>query len=151
LAEKGVRFPHTEAVVSALESAEVVLANPLATVTTTALIVRDRHGGAHILVSLQDVSRVKLVKFTYPGLLVIAAAIFLLAAAAHSSKQGNGADLPLAGIGFLFVLGYWISRKAAVAFYASNDPGETIPGTVRQAKAIANAIELARSVLNSDR
>lgn len=143
-------MPPTEAVVSALDSADVILANSLATITSTALVLRDRSSGGHMIVSLRRVSAVRLVKFTYPGLLVVASALFLLAAAAHFSKQGNGADSPLAALGVLFVFAFWMSRKASVCFRFGREHNESLTGSIRQAKAVVSAIRLAQNALDGE-
>jgi hypothetical protein len=85
------------------------------------------------------------VRMTYPGLLVISAALFLVAAAAYFSKQGGNATVPMAVLGLAFLILYFGSRRAAVIFVVEGELLETIPGTLREAGALIKAVEKARS------
>lgn len=83
------------------------------------------------------------VKMSYPGLLVIAIALFLIAAAAYYSKQGDGATIPIAVIGVIFVVFYFNSRRASVAFLLEKEVLETVPGSLREASAVIRAVRKA--------
>jgi hypothetical protein len=137
------------ALLDALPDEPVLQSNSLATVTPSLVIIRTAQGSAQSVISLDRVHDVRRVKTTYPGLLVIAAALFLIAAAAYASKQGNGAQIPAAVLGLLFLAFYFGSRKAAVVFLFEGEVVETAPGSLREASALIRAVEKARSALLS--
>jgi len=135
------------ALLDALPDEPVLQSNSLATVTPSLVIIRTARGTAQSVISLARVHDVRKLKTTYPGLLVIAAALFLIAAAAYASKQGSGAQIPAAILGSLFLAFYFSSRKAAVVFLFESETVETAPGTLREASALIRAVEKARSAL----
>ena len=97
------------------------------------------------VVSLAVITSAKSINISYPGLLVIACSAFLVAAAAACSKQGAGAARPFAFFGLLFVIAYWLSRRASVAITAGQEITETIQGSPSEASAFLAAVEKALS------
>ncbi len=88
-------------------------------------------------------------KTTFPGLLVIASALGLLAAAAQLSKDGHGAGIPMSIIAAVFVLLYINSRKASILFRVDGERFETTQGTVREVRNLINAVHEAQSKLSA--
>jgi hypothetical protein len=95
------------------------------------------------VISLAVISSVKRINTSYPGLLVIACSAFLIAAAAASSKQGGGAAGPIALFGLLFVIAYWLTRRASVTITAGSEVTETVQGSPSEASAFMTALQLA--------
>jgi len=135
--------------IPALSDERVVETNGLATVTDNWIMVPDANGHSRTLIAVSRLTEVKVVKLSYPGLLVIAAALFLLAAAAFYSQQGDGAALPLAVAGLFFVIGYIGSRQATVCFLTTphSEPTRTAAGSYREAAELARAIQAAQTQL----
>lgn len=136
--------------IDALSAESVLETNALATVMSNWIVVPDAEEHSQTILALSRLKDVKIVKFTYPGLLVIAAALFLLAAAAYCSHQGEGASIPMAIAGLLFVGGYLGTRRAAVAFSTTSSPEitHTMQGSPGEAAELAQAVQLARVTLN---
>jgi hypothetical protein len=132
------------AILAALSSEEVLQSRLSAVLTADYVIVTSPRGGSHIVISLERLSEIKTLKTTYPGLLVIASGAFLIAAAAYCSKQGDGAALPSALIGLTFVIAYFCSRRASIAFVVDGESAETASGGLRDAAALVRAVEKAR-------
>ncbi len=135
----------TNPVMSVLPDEEEVLeSNLLATVTTNFVIIRSLGVRSHTILSLAHVSAVRKIGTSYPGLLVIACGLFVLAAAALCSKQGSGAYIPIAILGVAFLRGYLMSRKTSVALMVGPHWIETGGASSKEAGAVLRAIELAR-------
>jgi hypothetical protein len=134
----------TGTVLAALSGEEVVLSGPLGIVTTNFVIVKSTQSHSQIILALNRVTEIKTIRMSYPGLLVISTGLFIVAAAAMSSKEGNGAGLPIALLAFGFLFGYVGSRRGLVAFLCGPEITETVSGTLRQAAAFARAAGSAR-------
>lgn len=134
----------TGTVLAALSGEEVVLSGPLGIVTTNFVIVKSTQSHSQIILVLNRVTEIKTIRMSYPGLLVISTGLFIVAAAAMSSKEGNGAGLPIALLAFGFLFGYVGSRRGLVAFLCGPEITETVSGTLRQAAAFARAAGSAR-------
>lgn len=106
-------------------------------------LLQDGDNPSETVISLAVISAVKRIKTSYPGLLVIAGSAFLIAAAAASSKQGGGAAGPIALFGLLFVIAYWLTRRASVAITAGSELTETVQGSPSEASAFIAAVQLA--------
>jgi hypothetical protein len=130
-------------VLDALSGEHILVSNSLGTVMNHCVVLRRGDNQAESVISLAVVSSVRKIKTTYPGLLVLAASAFLIAAAAYSSKQGGGAAGPIAFVGLLFVIAYWLSRRAAVAFTVDSEVTESVQGSPSEAAAIITAVETA--------
>lgn len=128
-------------VLDALLGEQILESNSFGIVTRSWVLVKSAE--SEIVISLSRISTVKTIKTTYPGLLVIASAALLLAAAAVSSKQGTGAALPIALLGLLFAIGYLLSRKASVKFVIGAEAIQTMEGSLREAADFVAAIEKA--------
>lgn len=137
-------------VISALADEEIIRSNALATVTTNFVVLRDSEGRSHMILSLGHISGLKKIKTSYPGLLVISAAFFLVAAAAFCSKEGYAADVPIALLGLAFVIAYVVSRRAAIGFVVGAAIVETETGGLSEAAAIIAAVQ-ARLHTGSER
>lgn len=130
---------HAELVEIALASEQILHANSLATVTTNFIVVRRPQARAETIIGLLRISKVRHIETSHPGLLVIASGVYLLAAAAACSKQGDQAGLPLAVVGTIFVFAYFMTRRAAVAFLVGREATETAHGSLREAAALMKA------------
>jgi hypothetical protein len=80
--------------------------------------------------------------------MVIASAFLLIAAAANCSRQGNGAALPMALLGAVFVIGYFLSRRASVAFVTDSYRAETCTGSLSEAEAVIGRVHAAQNATN---
>lgn len=127
----------------ALAGEEILESNSLGTVMNHCVLLRASDSQSEAVISLDVISSVKTIQTTYPGLLVIAASAFLIAAAAGTSKQGGGAAAPIALLGLLFLIAYWLARKASVALVTGADRVETVPGSVGEAAAFMRAVRVA--------
>lgn len=133
---------------AALSGEQISLSNSLATVATTCVLIRDPDGRSNTIISLHLIEGTKTIKTSVPGFLVIAAGLFLVAAAAHFSKDGGSADLPIALLGVGFVIAYLASRRASIAFFVDWDTIHTASGGLREAAALVRAIKSAKQRLD---
>ena len=137
-------------IMAALTGERITLSNSLATVATTCVVVRTAGGRSNSIISLSRITGIQTLRTSVPGLLVIASGLFLVAAAAHYSKDGGQADLPIALLGLAFVIGYLGSRRAAIVFAVDGESIETASGSLREAAALARAVRLAIKELEED-
>lgn len=135
------------ALLDALPDEPVLQANSIATVTRSYVVLRTANGPAQTVIALATLRDVQRVKTTYPGLLVISAGLFLIAGAAYASKQGQGAQIPAAILGLIFLTFYFGSRKASLMLLLEGETIETASGTLREAAALIKAVRKARSAL----
>lgn len=126
-------------------SSEEILQSSLSAAVTAAFVMVTSPKGAQIVISLERLTEIRRTKTTHPGLLVIASGAFLVAAAAYCSKEGDGAALPAALIGLVFVIAYFWSQKASIAFVVDGESTETVSGSLRDAAALLRAVEMARA------
>lgn len=132
-------------ILTALSSEEILQSSLSAVVTADYVVVTNPNNQSHTVISLERLSEIRTIKTTYPGLLVIASGAFLIAAAAYCSKEGDGAALPSALIGLTFVVGYFVSQRASIAFVVNAESTETLSGNLRTAGALVRAVETARA------
>ncbi len=135
---------HFEPVKAVLAGERILHENSLATVTSNFIVVRRPEKHAETIIGLPRISRIRRVETTQPGLLVIASAGYLLAAACAYSKQGGQAGLPLAILGTIFVAAYFLTRRAAVEFVVDREITETMRGSMSEAAAVMKAMKKAR-------
>ena len=131
------------AILASLPAEEVVHSSRLATMTRDIVVVRNPDPATHTILSLAAVSSLKRTKKTHPVLLVVASALMLLAGAASTAKQGNNVVAPFAGLSLAFVAGYFLSRRAAVAFMIASETTETVEGTLSEVAALIAAVQRA--------
>jgi hypothetical protein len=81
-------------------------------------------------------------------LVVFSCASFIIAAAAHCSRDGGAAPTPCALIGVVFLLAYLISRRASVVLSVNSEALGTAFGTLREAAKLRAAIWSAREQLS---
>lgn len=134
----------------ALTGEEILESNSLGTVTSQWVVVRPPESHSEIVISLSHVTNVRSVRTTYPGLLVVASASLLVAAAAACSKQGSGAALPIAVFGVLFLIAYWVSRKVSVTFTVGSEMIHTPAAGLREAARFFSAVERALARVERD-
>jgi hypothetical protein len=127
-------------ILEALPGEQVLQSNAVATVTTNCLIVENRDHTSRTIIPITDIADVKRSETTYPGLLVVAAAFFLLCAACFCSKQGPGTAVPLGTLGLLFVLGYLGYRKASLTFIDRTGFTPTPEGNPSEAASIQKLV-----------
>lgn len=130
----------TETILEALPGDRILQSNALATVTTNCLIIRSPEDHSQTVIPIVHVARIGTAKTTYPGLLVVSVACFLISAGAYYSKQDGGAMMPAAVLGGLFVLAYLAYRRVAVSFTTHSDRTITGEGSTREAAALIKAI-----------
>jgi hypothetical protein len=134
----------TGTVAAAISDEEVLQPNRLAWVTQHFLIIRNVERQNHTIIPLVRLAGIQVVKTPYSGLLAIAAAVFIVAAAAFASKQGDGAALPCFLLGAFLVAVYFGSRRANITFKLDTGGTETTSGTTAEAAALIQLIEEAR-------
>ncbi len=130
-----------DAIVNALMGETVVHANTMATVTRNCLVVRDDVRGSQAVIGIQSIRGMRKVNFTNPALLVIAAGLFTIAAAAYSSHEGYEVSVGLGLIGLVFILSYFLTRRATVLFLLETQSIESRRGSYRDATSIIRAVE----------
>src|SRR5579884_1350953 len=106
----------TGTVAGAIGDEPVLEVNSLAEVTLNFVVIRNSDRQSHTIVPIAALSGVEVVKKPYQGLLVIACGLFVLAAGASCSKQGDGAAIPMGLLGVFLVILYFASRRASVTF-----------------------------------
>jgi hypothetical protein len=121
--------------------------NPLASIAANCVVVRDSECRSHII-PLSHISGMRRIKTTCPALMVIASAFLLIAAAANCSRQGDGAALPMALLAAVFGIGYFLSRRASVAFVTDSYRAETCTGSLSEAAAVIGRVHAAQNAIN---
>jgi hypothetical protein len=134
----------TGTVAAAISDEEVLKPNRLAWVTPHFLILRNVERQNHTIIPLVRLAGINVVKTPYSGLLAVAAGVFIIAAAALASKQGDGAALPFALLGAFLIVIYFGSRRANITFTLDTGATETTVGTLGEAAALIQLIEVAR-------
>ncbi len=115
----------------------------MTTVTTGCVVIRNPSTASETAISLSRLSDLQTVKNSYPGLLVIASGLSVVAAAAFCSKEGDGAGIPTAVLSATFVAGYFFSRKVAIKFMVDSESTQTTFGTPRAANNLKKAVQAA--------
>jgi hypothetical protein len=139
-----------DTIMAALSGEQISLSNSLATVATTCVLIRDADGRSKTIISLHLIGGTKTIKTSVPGFLVIAAGLFLVAAAAHFSKDGGSADLPIACLGAGFVIAYLATRRASITLFVGRDTIQTASGGLREAAALVRAIKYAKGRIDEE-
>jgi hypothetical protein len=134
----------TGTVAAAISDEEVLQPNRMAWVTPHFLILRNVDRQNHTIIPIMRLASVDVVKTPYSGLLAVAAGIFVVAAAAFASNQGDGAALPCALLGAFLIAIYFGSRRANITFKLDTGAVATTRGPVREATALIQLVELAR-------
>ncbi len=132
----------------ALSGEQVLHSSSLATVTENCIVIPSPEGRSQTVISTYRVTKVKTIKTTFPGLLVVSSALFIMAAAAQFSRDGGGAAIPIGVLGGLSVLGYVVTRKGAVALVVDGETTETMQGSLSEAAALVVAIRSAQAIYN---
>jgi hypothetical protein len=115
----------------------------MTTVTTGCVVIRNPSAASETAISLSRLSEVQTVKTSYPGLLVVASGLSVVAAAAFCSKEGDGAGVPTAVLSASFVAGYFLSRRAALKFMVDSESTQTTFGSERAASNLRKAVQIA--------
>jgi hypothetical protein len=129
-----------ESILEALPGDRILQSNALATVTTNCLIIIRSDDHSQTIIPIAHLAGIGTAKTTYPGLLVVSAACFLIAAGAYCSKQEGQAAIPAALLGLLFLFAYVAHRRVAVSFTTQSDKTITQEGSTREAAALIKAI-----------
>lgn len=136
-----------DAMIDAVSDEEILYSNSLGAVTRNWIIIPDSSGRSRTMIPISLLSQFTANKVSYPGLLVVAAGLLVLAAASFSSKEGSGAGIPIALVAIVSLIAYRISRKASVAFTTGSAVTNTIAGSHNDADGLALAVELAQADL----
>jgi hypothetical protein len=134
-----------DAIVNSLMGETVVHSNPIATITRNCLVVRYDARRAQAIIGLQSIHGMRKINFTNPALLVISAGLLLIAAAAYSSHEGYEVSCAMACISLLFIVGYFLTRRATVLFLLENQSIESKRGSYREATSIIRAVNRLRA------
>lgn len=133
----------TDLLASALSEQQILLVNPLATVASECVVIRTSRGNSRSILSLSEIQKVSAVRLSHPGLLVLAIATFLIAAAAHFSKDGDSAEFPIAFVGLVLLASFVGSRRAAVWFTYTDGTLQSVFGSPSEAAAVIAATRSA--------
>lgn len=128
----------------ALADEEAKKSHLMTTVTERCVVIKNPAAASQTMISLDRLSEIRTIKTSYPGLLVIASGLSIIAAAAFYSKEGDGAGIPVGLLGACFVAGYTLSRKAAVVFLVDSEITQTVFGPQSEARKLRESIRLAR-------
>jgi hypothetical protein len=123
--------------------------NALATITDNWVVVREGASRRQILLSMESISRLKTSKsFKTLKLHYIASAAgcFLVSAATACSRESDGAAVPFALAGSIFLAGAQVSLQASLVFMTGNDVVRTDFGTLPEAANLVAAIRAARYI-----
>lgn len=134
-------------ILTSLSDERIMFENALASVTEHCVVVRSAGPEANVLLPLTRISSIRKIQTSRPGFLAIAAALFLIAAAAQTSKEGGGAAIPAALFGLCSLVAYLVSRRSAVAFIVDGERVETTFGGPGQAATLISAIQAASQSL----
>jgi hypothetical protein len=133
---------------AALSGEQIVHSTTLATVTDNCLVIRNPDGTSHTIVALSRVTRIRTIRRTYPGFLVVASGLLLIGSGAFCSKQGAGAGPVIVSIGVVFVIAYIATRRAAVGFVSGSEVTETMFGSLREAATLVRAVQMTQAQRN---
>src|SRR5579875_1585830 len=136
----------TGTIAAAISDEEVLQANALASVTTHFVVLAKPEQRVHVILPIARITGIQLVKTPYPGLLAISGGLFVLAAAAFFSKEGDGAGIPVAFVAAFILLAYFGSRKGTVTFQIDSGATESVSGGVKDATALVELFESARAL-----
>lgn len=131
-------------VLAAVSSERIVQSRLSVVVTEECVVVPSFSGQPNTVLSLDSITKIKVVKTSYPSLAVIAASLFLVAAAAASSKQGSGAGLPVGVLATVFLAAYLVLQKARVVFMNGWEATQTISGSFAEAADLIDAVATSR-------
>lgn len=137
-------------VLAALNSDRIVQSKLSAIVTEDCVVLPSFGNQPHMVFSLESITKIKIVKTSYPSLLVIAAGLFLLSAAALSSKDGAGTGWPLGVLGVVFLFAFLFSQRARVVFMLGRETCQTISGSFADVADLLAAVEVARESFLND-
>lgn len=129
----------------ALSGEQVLQSNSLATITENCVVVKDSVHRFETAISLSRLSGIKRIQTSYPGLLVMASGLFVLAAGAMRARDGHDTAIVMAILGSILGACYAASRKTALAFQVDSDSIETAAGSGKDARAVLEAIGVARN------
>jgi hypothetical protein len=129
---------------NALTGETVVHANPLGTVTSNCLVLRDETRRAQAIIGIESIKEMRRVNTTNPSFLVISAGLFTIAAGAYASHEPLQVSGIMGLIGIFFVLGYLATRRAAVLFLLEDQCIESMKGSYSDAISIMRAVRRAR-------
>jgi hypothetical protein len=127
-------------IAEALSEEQIRFSNAVATLLTGCVVIRNRDGHSHTVVSVPQISKVRVSKSSRLALLTIAGASFIVAAAALCSKDGAGAEIPAALLGLFFLFAYLGSRRASITIFLGADAIRSVDGKVPEATAVAAAL-----------
>lgn len=136
-----------DTIIDALSDEEILYSDSLATVTRNWIIIPDPTRRSQTIIPLARLSEVNAIKVSYPGLLVVASGLFVLAAAAFCSKEGSGAGIPITLVGVGSVIAYLVSHRAWVAFTVGSAVTNTIAGTHKAADELAAVVQSVQADL----
>ena len=130
---------------------EKVLQSKLSTIVTEdCVVVPSFSGQPHTALSLLSIDSLKIVKSHHPSLLVIAAGLFLVAAAANYSKEGAGTALPIGLLGSAFAVAFLVTQRARVVFVSGAEATQSFKGPFTEVADLVAAVEVTRrNLLNA--
>lgn len=131
--------------IAALSGEDIIHANSLATVTTSCVVIRAANSRSRVILSLTHIASLRRVMHGYPAFLPIAAGCFIMAAAAHVSKEGAPTELTLAALALLFLLAFFATRRGSVLFELETEQIESAQGSLAEAAATVEAVISAQA------
>ena len=137
------------ALASRLIDSAVLEESSLATVMSDCIIVANAGRGSHTIISFAHIAKISRLVISFPALLTIAAALLVIAAAAYSSKQEDKAALPFALVGLVFLISYFLSRRAVVEFRLDREAIVTPAGSLPEASRVIEAVRSAQKTYSA--
>ncbi len=134
----------TGTVAGAISDEPVLASNALAEVTPNFIVINNPERQSYTILPISRLTAIELIQKPYPGLLVIASGLFVLAAGASCSKEGDGAAIPMGLLGVFLLILYFASRRGSVTFLLTSGAAETVTGGVREAADLVALVESAR-------
>lgn len=123
----------------------ILYRNSLATITSNWVVVRQGASGRQAVVAIQSIAELRPIKSIPRYSFVASLASLLMALAAYSSKEPNGAALPFALFGLALLSNAVARRRVALGLVVGQEIIETIYGTTSEAAAFVATVHAARN------
>jgi len=134
----------TGTIAAAISDEPVLEPNSLASVTSHFIVIRNSHPLSFTIIPISRILGIEVSKKPYPGFLVISGGLFIVAAAAFSSKEGDGAGIPAALLGIFLLIIYFATRRASVLFLLDSGATEAVMGSVGEVTALVRLVGTAQ-------
>lgn len=134
-------------VLAAITSEKIVQSRLSVVVTEECVVIPSFSGQPHTVLSLDSITKIKIIKTSYPALAVISVSLFLIAAAALHSKEGFSAGAAIGGLAFAFLIAYIICQRARVVFMSGREATQSLNGSFTEVADLVAAFKISRNNL----